>query len=215
MNLRKPIPTERFATYSHYVGLVFAIIGSIYLIYITRKDNALLAVSITYSFCICFMFTGSSVFHTLKKEGDGTSFWRQLDHIAIYFMIAGSYTIVSYLYLSGNFRWIIISLQWGFVAFGTILKILAVNVPTWLDVGIYLAMGWMIAIRIDYMFKEFPLRVFLLVLFGGLAYTIGAIFHAINKQKPFPGVFVFHDIFHVLIIVGASLHYVTIIDAVI
>ncbi|MHA1954879.1 MAG: PAQR family membrane homeostasis protein TrhA [Candidatus Heimdallarchaeaceae archaeon] len=215
MNLRKPIPSERFATYSHYVGLVFAIIGSIYLICITRKDNALLAISILYSFCICFMFTGSSVFHTLKREGDETSFWRQLDHIAIYFMIAGSYTIVSYLYLDGIFKWTIISLQWGFVAFGTILKILAVNVPTWLDVGIYLAMGWMIAIRIDYMFKGLSLRVFLLVLFGGLAYTIGAIFHAINKQKPFPGVFVFHDIFHVLIIVGASLHYGAIIGAVI
>ena len=215
MEFRKPIPTERFASYSHYVALVFAIIGSIYLIYMTRRDNALLAVSIIYSFCLCFMFTGSSVFHTLKKEGDETSFWRQLDHIAIYFMIAGSYTIVSYLYIDGTFRWIIISLQWVFVAFGTILKILAVNVPTWLDVGIYIVMGWMIAIRMNYVFKGFSLRVFLLVLLGGLAYTIGAVFHAINKQKPFPGVFVFHDIFHILIIIGASLHYAAIIGGVI
>jgi len=215
MNLRKPIPSERFATYSHYVALVFSIIGSIYLIYMTRKDNALLAVSIIYSFCLCFMFTGSSVFHTLKEEGDETTFWRQLDHIGIYFMIAGSYTIVSYLYIDGTFRWIIISLQWVFVAFGTVLKILAVDIPVWLDVGIYIVMGWMIAIRMNYVFKGFSLQVFLLVLFGGLAYTIGAIFHAINKQKPFPGVFVFHDIFHVLIIIGASLHYATIISAVI
>ena len=97
---------------------------------------------------------------------------------------------------------------------GTILKMLYIKVPIWIDIGIYLVMGWMIVIRLDYMFRAFPLRILLLVLFGGIAYTIGAIFHALNKQKPFPGVFVFHDIFHVLIIVGASVHYTTILEAV-
>ncbi|MCE7738832.1 MAG: hemolysin III family protein [Candidatus Heimdallarchaeota archaeon] len=214
MNLRAPKSKETFAAYSHATALIFAIIGSIYLIVLARENIGLLIATIVYSFCLCFMFGASAFYHTVKREDFEESVWRKVDHVAIYFMIAGSYTAISYIYTDGNFRWIIIGLQWGFVVVGTILKILYIKVPIWIDVGIYLVMGWMIVIRLDYMFKAFPLRIFLLVLFGGIAYTVGAIFHALNKQKPFPGVFVFHDIFHVLIIVGASVHYSTILEAV-
>ena len=215
MYLRKPKPKERFAAYSHYVALIVSIVGSIFLIYLSRMNRGILITTIVYTICLNFMFGSSAVYHTYKKEDNEISFWRKVDHVAIYCMIAGTYTAVSYLYTDGNFRWTIIAFQWGFAIVGSVFKIFKVEIPTWIDVSIYLVMGWMIIIRVDYMFKEFPLRVILLVLFVGVAYTIGAILHAINKKKPFPGVFEFHDIFHVLIIVGAALHYAVILDAVV
>jgi hemolysin III len=213
MNLRKPKSNEMFASYSHYAALVVAIVGSGFLIYFSSSDIGNLLTTIVYTLCLCFMFAASALYHNFKKEENEVSFWRKMDHVAIYCMIAGSYTSISYIYTNGNFRWIIISLQWIFALAGSIFKIFKIEIPNWIDVGIYLVMGWMIVIRIDYMVKVFPLRVMLLVLFGGVAYTIGAILHAINKKIRIRWVFSFHDIFHILIIVGAALHYTVIYDA--
>lgn len=215
MNIMHPRKKERFASYSHLFGLVLALTGGIVLIILSKDDLATLSVVIIYTICMCFMFTASTLYHASKKTDNDQSFWRKLDHIAIYFMIAGSYTIMSFLYLDGNFRIAIISLQWIFASVGTVFKIFTINVPSWIDVGIYLVMGWMIAVRMDYMIREFPIRIFVLVLLGGLAYTIGAILHALNKPFPIPNKFEFHDIFHVLIIGGAGFHYMAVLYALI
>ncbi len=213
MNLQKPKTDEIFASYSHYVALIVALVGSIFLIYFSRLSVGTLLTTIIYTFCLCFMFAASAIYHNFKKEENEVSFWRKVDHVAIYCMIAGSYTAISYIYTDGNFRWTIIAFQWIFALAGSIFKIYKIEIPNWIDVGIYLFMGWMIVIRVDYMFKVFPLRILLLVLFGGVAYTIGAILHAINQRKKFAKFFNFHDIFHVLIIVGAALHYIAVLDA--
>ena len=212
MILRVENGKEKFAAYSHLFGLLLALGGSIILI-ILSNDIAMLLVVILYSVCMCSMFLGSTLYHASKRTENDQSFWRKFDHIAIYFMIAGSYTVISYIYTNGIFRWIIISVQWVFAIGGTILKVFKLDIPNWLDVGIYLIMGWMIVIRIDFIFIEAPLRIFILVIVGGLAYTIGAVLHAIGKPLPLPGKFEFHDIFHVLIIIGAGLHYLTVLFA--
>ena len=204
---------EKFSSYSHLFALFLALAGSISLI-ILAEDLSLLIVIIIYSICLCYMFLASTLYHASKKTENDDTFWRKFDHISIYFMIAGSYTAISYIYLDGILRWIIISLQWLFAIAGMIFKIFKLDIPNWIDVGIYLIMGWMIVVRMDYIFSQSPLRIFLLVLFGGIAYTIGAILHVIDKPLPFPKKFEFHEIFHVLIIVGASLHYVTVLLAV-
>ena len=204
---------EKFSTYSHLLGLLLALAGSIALI-ILSKNLASLGIVILYSFCICCMFLASSLYHASKVTENDQTFWRKFDHIVIYYMIAGSYTAISFFYTEGVFRIVIISLQWIFALAGTIFKIFKLEVPNWIDVLIYLVMGWMIVIRIDYIYLEAPLMVFILVLVGGLAYTLGAILHAIGKPLPLPGKFEFHDIFHVLIILAAGLHYLTILFAV-
>ncbi|MHA1198904.1 MAG: PAQR family membrane homeostasis protein TrhA [Candidatus Heimdallarchaeaceae archaeon] len=211
MKLRVALEKERFATFSHLFGLILAIVGCIVLIVLSWNNVANLIVIIIYSICMCYMFSASTLYHAFRVNDDKKYFWRKFDHVAIYFMIAGSYTVVAFIYTDGVFKWVIISLQWFFVLIGSVAKILALEIPTWIDVGIYLIMGWMIVIRMDYMILYFPIRVFLLVLFGGISYTIGAVLHTIGKPLPFPGRFEFHDIFHVLIIVGAVLHYLVIL----
>ncbi|MCE7741217.1 MAG: hemolysin III family protein [Candidatus Heimdallarchaeota archaeon] len=215
MKIRVPLKKEQFATYSHLFGLILALIGCIVLIVLSRNNVENLIVVIIYSICMCYMFSASTLYHAFKEGENKKSFWRIFDHIAIYFMIAGSYTVISFLYADGVFRWVMIALQWTFVLLGAILKILALNIPNWIDVGIYLIMGWMIVVRMDYMILNFDLRIFILVLLGGISYTIGAVLHAINKPLPLPGRFEFHDIFHILIIVGAGLHYLAVLYGVV
>ena len=213
MIMRVTRKKERFSTYSHIFGLILAVIGCIFLFVLNGNNIPYLVVIVIYSICICYMFSASILYHASKKTEKDQTFWRKFDHIAIFYMIAGSYTIISFIYIDGVFKWIIIALQWTFAILGTILKSLTLKIPIWLDVGIYLVMGWMIAIRFDYILVNVSLKIFLLILFGGLAYTIGAILHAINKPFPLPKRFEFHDIFHILIIVGAGLHYLAILFA--
>ena len=104
MKLTAPKSNETFAAYSHWTALIFALIGSVYLIVLARANVGLLITIIIYSFCLCFMFGASALYHTLKREDFEVSVWRKIDHIAIYFMIAGSYTGISYLYTDGNVR---------------------------------------------------------------------------------------------------------------
>ena len=213
-NLPIPKQSEYFSAYSHIAGFFMSIIGVIFLLIKTTKRPENLGVVIIYCFVLCFLFAASALYHTLKKEEKENSIWRKLDHIAIFYMIAGTYTPLVYIYLEAPWKWIIIGLQWAFVLVGTILKTLTVKLPSWPDAIIYLIMGWMIIVQVNQLFVLLPLESFIVLFIGGLSYTIGAIFFALNKQKPFPGKFVFHDIFHVLIIVGAACHYFNIYLAV-
>ena len=90
---------ERFAVYSHFVGFLIAVIGAIILIIqasIHQKHRLLASI---YSFAIIFLFAASTLYHYFKKGEDQFSIWRVLDHIAIFFMIAGTYTPLAYIYL--------------------------------------------------------------------------------------------------------------------
>ncbi len=209
-----PLKEEYFSAYSHTVAFFAAIIGVIFLLQKTTASSENLGVIIIYCIFVCFLFAASALYHTFKKEDKEQSFWRKMDHVAIFYMIAGTYTPLVYIYLETPWKWIIIGLQWVFALIGTILKVITVKLPSWTDAIIYLIMGWMIIIQIGQLLIVLPLSSFIVLFIGGMAYTIGAVFFALNKQKPFPGVFVFHDIFHVFIILGAACHYFIIYVAV-
>lgn len=209
-----PLKEEYFSAYSHTVAFFAAIISVIFLLLKTISSSENLGVIVLYCIFLCFLFAASALYHTFKKEEKEQSFWRKMDHVAIFYMIAGTYTPLVYIYLESPWKWIIIGLQWAFALIGTILKVISVKLPSWPDAIIYLIMGWMIIIQIGQLLIVLPLPSFIVLFIGGMSYTIGAIFFALNKQKPFPGVFVFHDIFHVFIIIGAACHYFIIYVAV-
>ena len=88
---------EKFSTYSHLFGLVVALAGCIVLI-VLANELVTLGVIILYSICMCYMFLASTLYHASKVTENDQTFWRKFDHIAIYFMIAGSYTAISFFY---------------------------------------------------------------------------------------------------------------------
>ena len=109
---------ERFAVYSHLFGLVLATGGSAFLIYTAIINATHRFIAPLYSFATVLLFASSMLYHYFKKKENEFSFWRILDHVAIYIMIAGTYTPLSYIYLSGAWRWGIISAQWFLVLVG-------------------------------------------------------------------------------------------------
>jgi hemolysin III len=160
------------------------------------------------------MFTGSAVYHASKKTENNTSIWRKLDHIAIFFMIAGSYTPLCYIYLGGAWRISILSVAWFFVIVGILLKIFFIRAPRIFSTILYLMMGWLAVIPLNELWRNMPRASFFLLIGGGVAYSVGAIIYAIKKPTLFPGIFGFHEIFHLFILAGAIIHYIPIYVAI-
>jgi hemolysin III len=136
-------PEETFNCYSHFLGAVLAVSGLCFLFKVASFSMSATITALVYGLSIVFLFTASTLYHAFKKEENEISFWRKLDKIAIFFMIAGSYTPVSYFCLEGAWRWSMIGLQWGLVLSGIFLQLIFPKVPRALTAAIYLAMGWL------------------------------------------------------------------------
>jgi hemolysin III len=200
--------------YTHLAGAIASLAGYIILLLNCGGSATRIILATVYSICAMFIFACSSIYHGQKEAEDDTNPWRKLDHIAIFFMIAGTYTPISYIYLDVYWRWSIIGVQWLLVIIGLIFKLIYIKGPRWLTILIYLLMGWMALIPLGQFLTTMPFASIVLLFAGGLAYSLGAIIYAIKKPNPFPGIFGFHEIFHLLIIVGAALHYVVVFTAI-
>lgn len=204
---------ERVSFYTHFIGIFASIAGTMILLSVTSSIQEKL-VSLIYGFSIIFLFSASSLYHALKQKENETSIWRKLDHLAIFFMIAGTYTPVTYVYLEGAWFWSIISIQWGLVLFGVFFKFCFIKAPRILYTLIYLAMGWMAIIPINKFLNGMTLEIELYLFTGAASFTIGAIIYALKKPTILPGVFGFHELFHLFILLGGILHYLMVYGAI-
>jgi hemolysin III len=171
-------------------------------------------VSLVYGLGATSLFLASAMYHAQKQKENDINIWRKLDHVAIFIMIAGTYTPMAYVYLNGAWFWSIFSIQWACVILGLFFKVFYLRAPRILSPILYLLMGWIAVIPMNILWHQMSALSFWLLFGGGAAYSIGAILYAIKKPNPFPGVFGFHEIFHIFILIGAILHYVMVYLAV-
>jgi hemolysin III len=193
---------------------VAGLAGLILLLIKARGHMDLILVSLVYGLAVTALFTFSALYHATKKAENAANVWRKLDHIAIFFMIAGSYTPICYIYLTGVWRWSMILVSWGFVIAGIVLKLFFIKAPRVLSTVLYLLMGWLAVFPLRELWLSMPRTSFFLILGGGIAYSMGAIIYALKRPNPVPGAFGFHEIFHVMILAGALLHYLPVYMAV-
>ncbi len=197
---------EKISCYSHLAGVFAAIAGTVYLIYSVRLSAAHVAVSIVYGFSVIMLFSASAVYHALKQSENEISVWRKLDHSAIFFMIAGTYTPVCYAYLTGYWKWSIIIIQWALVIAGLFLKFFYLTAPRYFSTIIYLLMGWIGIVAIKEFLTVMPSLAIFYLFAGGISFTVGAIFYAVKKPV-FRFGFGFHEIFHLFVLLGGVFHY--------
>ena len=166
-----------------------------------------LALAVTvYGLGVMFLFFCSAWYHRNKKGENERSTWRTLDHFAIFVMIAASYTPVVLIWFDEPWRTFTLAFQWGVTLVGLGFKVFVKTAPRWIDPVLYLLMGWVAALVIVPLFQKMPLLVFFDLMWGGAWYTVGAVIYAVKKPNPKPGVFGFHELFHVFILGGAASH---------
>lgn len=194
---------ERFNMISHIVGgglgfvaLLFCVIVAAY------NQNAWgIASGLIYGLSVILLFTMSSIYHGLHV-GLPKRIFRILDHCTIYVLIAGTYTPV----LLTHFReaypleaWIIFSIIWGLAVIGITLNAIDLKRFLVFSVVCYLGMGWAAVFRINQLTRVLGTPFFVLILVGGLLYTVGVLFYVLGRRRRY-----MHSIFH-LFVIGASI----------
>jgi hemolysin III len=152
------------------------------------------------------MLLSSALYHAFKREENQASFLRKMDHFAIFCMIAGTVTLMSYIYLEGYLKWGIIIAQWALVFAGFFLKVFYIRAPRVFTTVVYLLMSWMVIIPIKQLITVMPTTSIILLFLGGLAYSTGAVIYMLKKPNPMPNFFGFHEIFHLFVLLGVFLH---------
>ncbi|MEW6525114.1 MAG: hemolysin III family protein [Spirochaetota bacterium] len=198
--------SELVSFYSHMAGVVAAIVGLLVLIF-TADKPLIQVLSVIYGISVIILFTASTLYHGLKQQENEDSPWRRFDHMAIFIMIAGTYTPVCYIYLDYQTALYIIVAQWLLVVLGIIFKIYFFNAPRFIYTAIYLAMGWMAIVVIKDIVRIMDTVSLWYLFLGGIAFTIGALFYIIKWPQKNNGHVGFHEIFHGFILAGAFFHY--------
>jgi hemolysin III len=198
---------ERFSALSHLTGAAAALLGTLVLALRTSQRSDLFLVSLVYGFSVVFLFSASTVYHIRKRSENENSLWRKFDHLAIFFMIAGTYTPLCYLYLEGGWKWGIIIAQWSLVIIGGLFKFFFLKAPRFISAVIYLLMGWMAVIVVGKLLPVMTMKEIILLFAGGILFTIGAVVYVAKFPDPLPDRIGFHGLFHIFIMLGGAVHY--------
>ncbi|MCL4125699.1 UNVERIFIED_CONTAM: hypothetical protein GTU68_028897 [Idotea baltica] len=192
---------EQLNSATHAIGILLGITGLILLILFNshKTDWSLFSV-IVYGISIIVLFTASTLYHYVKSE-KRKHYFRVIDHISIYILIAGTYTPVLLIALEDSLGWPLFWTVWGFAFFGVILKLFFTGRFEFFSVLLYLAMGWLVVFDFARLNEVIGSHGILFLFAGGLAYTGGIIFYAIEKI-PYN-----HVIWHLFVLAGAIFHF--------
>jgi len=191
---------EQLNAWTHGIGAALGIIGLVLLLlYSDSSTKEIFSVTV-YGVSIIILFLASTLYHSVKNENQ-KHYFRIVDHISIYLLIAGSYTPVTLILLSDSRGWLLFGLVWGIAAFGIILKLFFTGRFEIFSTLLYLVMGWLIVFDFSALVENMTTNGLLLMLLGGLFYTVGIVFYAIHKI-PFN-----HVIWHLFVLAGAICHY--------
>lgn len=205
MGLREP-----FNAVSHGVGVALSLAALVYLLYRAESLTATVALAV-YGGSLALLYLASTLYHGIPAKPEIQRRLRQFDHTAVFLLIAGSYTPVTLLALPPGWGWSIFGVVWGLTAVGVVTKVVHLDLPRWVNVSIYLAMGWTAVVAIRPMLDVFSWAALGWLAAGGLAYTIGAIIYATEWPDPLPDRVGSHGIWHLFVLAGSALHYVFIV----
>jgi hemolysin III len=204
---RKQTLKEEFAnTITHLMGILFSIIAlSLLVVFSVLNGTALhVASCCIFGGTMLLLYTASTLYHAIQSN-QIRPLLRSIDHISIYFLIAGTYTPLLLIGLGGIMGWIYFGVIWAITLLGLIFKIFFIGRFEKLSLVLYLSMGWLALLFIQPLVANLSLPTIYLIAAGGLSYTIGTVFYA-NKKMLYA-----HAIWHLFVLTGTVLHFIAIL----
>ena len=196
-----------FCGLSHWVGAGLALLGTVILLRMAwGKPLAMVAFGI-YGAALTGLYLASGLYHSVTCEGRKETLLRKLDHTGIFLLIAGTYVPVCLLALPKEYGWTFLGFQTLFVLIGLFGTFLLRRFPAVLNVVLYLLMGWMAIFALGWIGSHWPKYAVILLVSGGLVYTVGAVIFATDRPHIWPGRFSAHDLWHVFVLAGSGCHY--------
>ncbi len=186
---------------------IFLFLG-IWLVYRGRDSLTKVTSLGVFAFSSVFLLSMSGVFHLLEPDGTARDILQRLDHAGIFFLIAGTFTAVHGILFRGLWRWGMLLMIWAIAITSITIKTIYFHTMSeWLGLSLYLGMGWLGAITGVLLFRRFGFIFIKPLIYGALAYTIGALMEFIRMPVLIPGVIGPHELFHIAVLIGLGYHF--------
>jgi hemolysin III len=198
---------EPISAITHLVAASISLIGLILLIIFGWGDNQKIITFSIYGISLILMFTASGTYHLVIARDTIILNLRKLDHSAIYLLIAGTYTPICVYFFNGFWQYGMLILIWSLAIIGIAVKLFVINAPRWITAGVYLVMGWLAIMGVQEILRTMPAAAIIWLVVGGLFYSLGAIIYITKFMDFLPGIFGFHEVWHIFVILGAFSHY--------
>lgn len=200
---------EPVSGYTHLAGLLVGCAGGLLLLGRTRGAESFFP-NVAYVVTLLALYAASAAYHLVPGSERLTRRLRQVDHSAIFLFIAGSCTPIFWRAFAGGDRALMLGVVWAIAAAGIVFRVAWMQAPRALYTSMYIAMGWLVLIKANAAFHALSASALALVVAGGVTYMLGALVYATKRPDPLPRVFGFHEIWHLFVLAGSSLHYAAI-----
>ncbi len=167
-----------------------------------------------YTLTAGLLFGTSALYHRGHWSPAATKLLKRLDHSNIFLIIAGTYTPFAALLLSAGRARVLLFIVWGGALGGVLFRVLWVGAPRWLYTPVYIALGWVAVVYLQDFLRSGGLTLIILLLAGGLLYTVGGVIYGVKRPDPSPHWFGFHEIFHACTVAAFIVHYIAVSFAV-
>jgi hemolysin III len=197
---------ERWHAATHGLGVAFSVVGLILLILraVANGGPVDVLVSVIFGTSLIAMYAASTLYHCVK-EPERKRRLRVVDHVAIYLLIAGTYTPFTLITLRGSWGWSLFTVIWTLAACGVVFKLFFTGRFEVLSVAVYVAMGWCVVVATKPLVEALGRGGLELLVAGGLSYTVGVAFYVWSRLK------YHHAIWHAFVLAGSVLHYLAVL----
>ena len=200
--------TDPFSSISHLLAAVVFLLYGVRLINYARGHTGHVFSVCVFVFSVVFLLSMSGVFHLLDQGSDGRAVLQRLDHAAIFGLIAGTYTPVHTILFKGFWRWGFLVIIWTIAITGITWKsIFFSEMAEWLGLMFYLGLGWAAILSAYLTHRLHGLKIIKPLVYGGLAYTVGASLEFLQLPIIIPGAMGPHELFHVAVLFGIAWHW--------
>ena len=189
----------------HLVGAIAALAGAAWLLLIADSPTGYVGGAI-FGTSLLLLYWTSATYHRFAWRTALQRLLKRLDHAMIFVLIAGTYTPFC---LDVSLAWgiPILSVVWGIAGAGVLMQIAWPDAPRWLNVGLYVGLGWVAVVGAPEVISQYMGSPLALLILGGVLYTVGGVVYGARRPDPWPRVFGYHEVFHALVMAGSAVHY--------
>ncbi|MDH5445681.1 MAG: hemolysin III family protein [Gammaproteobacteria bacterium] len=197
---------ERFNSISHLLGAAISLVGmTVLVVFASQQGDPWKIVSFSvYGASLFLLYAASTLYHSWS--GPAKALFKKIDHIAIYLLIAGTYTPFTLITLRGPWGWSLFGAVWGLAIAGIVMDSLHKGGKRTLQITLYVLMGWCIVIAMVPLIQNLPTGGLVWLVMGGVLYTGGIVFYVYDKKLKHG-----HGIWHLFVLAGSISHYLSIL----
>jgi hemolysin III len=207
-NCRRWWIKEPFCGLSHFVGIILSVAALALLLILARGRPWHVTSFAIYGGSLILLYTASTLYHTLPVAPRYVERLMKFDHMAIYVLIAGSYTPVCLIALRGPWGYSLLIAEWCMAALGIAALAFLKEPAPWIRVVLYVCMGWLAVIALGPLRAALPPTALTWLFAGGLLYSVGTIIFAVDWPHLWPGKFSAHDLWHIFVLGGSVCHFI-------